>query len=87
MKAATYYKYGNPEVLMIEDIPIPETKTNEILVKVIASTINSGDWRLRKAEPFMVRLFFGVFKPKIRVLGTAFSGIIEEIGENVGCVN
>ncbi len=49
----------------------------------MASTVNSGDWRLRKAEPFLVRLFFGLFKPNIRVLGSVFSGVVESVGSGV----
>ncbi len=84
MKAATYYRYGPPSVLGVEDIPKPRTGNGEVLIRVVASTVNSGDWRLRKAKPFIVRLFFGLFKPGLRVLGTVFSGIVESVGPDVG---
>lgn len=83
MKAATYYRYGPPSVLQIEDIPRPKVGEREMLIRVVASTLNSGDCRLRKADPFMVRLFFGLSKPRIRVLGTVFSGVIQETGPQV----
>jgi NADPH:quinone reductase-like Zn-dependent oxidoreductase len=49
----------------------------------MATAVNSGDWRLRKADPFGVRLFFGLMKPKIQILGGVFSGEIEKTGKSV----
>lgn len=83
MKAATYYRYGPPQVLSVEQIPEPELKAEEILIKIHNSTVNSADWRLRKADPFLVRLFFGLVKPKKHILGTTFSGVVTEKGKNV----
>lgn len=83
MKAATIYRYGSPDVLQVEELPRPKPKNGEVLIQVASSTVNSGDCRLRKADPFLVRLFFGLFKPRIRVLGSAFSGIIVEKGDEV----
>jgi NADPH:quinone reductase-like Zn-dependent oxidoreductase len=83
MKAVIYTQYGNPEVLKIKEVKRPEPKDNEILIKQIAITVNSGDVRLRKADPFLVRLMFGLFKPKINILGNVISGIVEEVGKNV----
>ena len=83
MKAITFSRYGPPEVLQLDELPIPEPAEGEVLIRVFATAVNSGDWRLRKAEPFLVRLFFGMFKPRIRVLGSAFSGVIEKVGSHV----
>jgi len=83
MKAAVYYEYGIPEVLQVNQIEKPTPKKNEILVRVRATAVNSGDIRLRKADPFAVRFFFGVTKPKINILGSVFSGEIERVGEEV----
>jgi NADPH:quinone reductase-like Zn-dependent oxidoreductase len=83
MKAITYNQYGNSEVLKLSDIPKPEPKDNQILIKMMATTVNSADVRLRKADPFLIRFAFGLFNPKKKVLGTVISGIVETIGNEV----
>ncbi len=83
MKAITFKSYGPPSVLQLEEIPKPEPNDNEVLIKIVATAVNSGDWRVRKADPFMVRLFFGLFSPRMNVLGVVFSGVIEEVGRGV----
>jgi len=83
MKAAVYTKYGQPDVLHIKQVNKPIPNKNEILLRIKATAVNSGDWRLRKADPFAVRFIFGLLKPKINILGSVFSGEIESIGEDV----
>jgi NADPH:quinone reductase-like Zn-dependent oxidoreductase len=83
MKAIIYNQYGVPEVLKLQEVDKPVPKNNEILIKQIATTVNSGDTRLRRADPWMVRLAFGFLKPKIRILGNVISGVVEEVGKDV----
>ena len=83
MKAAVYTQYGPPEVLQVKQVEKPTPGKNELLVRIKATAVNSGDWRLRKADPFAVRFIFGLFKPKKNILGSVFSGEIERIGEDV----
>lgn len=83
MKAIVYTKYGSPDVLNLKDVEKPVPKENEILVKVYASSVSTGDARLRRADPFLVRLFFGILRPKVPTLGGSLTGEIEAIGQNV----
>lgn len=84
MKAIICTKYGPPEVLKIIEVEKPIPKDNEVLIKVFATTAHIGDTRVRRADPFLVRLVFGLFKPKKNlILGLEISGIIEYVGKNV----
>jgi len=88
MKAIICTQYGPPEVLKIHDIAKPLPKTDEILIKVKASAVNSADVRVRglKVSGFMkvvMRLVLGINKPRRAVLGTVFSGIVESTGAKV----
>jgi NADPH:quinone reductase-like Zn-dependent oxidoreductase len=83
MKALVYHNYGNPSVVKLTEIAKPVHKNDELLVKVVASSINRTDCGFRSAEYFVSRFWSGLFKPKFPVLGCEFSGIVEDIGSSV----
>lgn len=82
MKAMVYNKYGNTNVLNLEEIEIPSPKLNEVLVKIHAVSVNSWDWDLLRGKPFLARLG-GFFKPKYKILGADIAGRVEAIGRDV----
>lgn len=88
MKAALCLGYGSPDVLEIKFIDKPIPKDDELLVKVYASAVNSGDVKVRTLDvnplmKFVMRFVLGFSKPRKPVLGTVFSGVVECIGNNV----
>jgi NADPH:quinone reductase-like Zn-dependent oxidoreductase len=83
MKASVYHEYGAPEVLRLEDVARPLPETEEVLIRVKATAVNSADWRLRKGDPWLARLYFGLSRPKKTILGTTLAGVVDQIGEGV----
>ncbi len=88
MKAATYSTYGAPEVVSITEVPTPTPSPNEVLIKVHATTVTTGDWRVRSLNlprgfGFMGRLIFGISKPRQPILGIELAGVIEAVGASV----
>lgn len=83
MNAAVLSGYGGPEKFEIQRVEKPIPKSNEVLIKVIASSVTRAETMLRTGKPYIGRLFTGLIKPKKPILGCGFSGEIEAIGEEV----
>ena len=83
MKAIVYTKYGPPDVLQLKEVEKPAPKEDEVLIKVYATSVNWGDWHNLRADPFLVRLMAGLFKPKNKILGFDVAGRVETVGRNV----
>lgn len=83
MKAYTKTIYGGPEVLKLEEVEKPELKDDHILVKVMANSANPADWHIIRGKPFFARFSFGLFKPKDKIPGADFAGIVEAVGKKV----
>lgn len=83
MKAVTFERYGSPDVLRIEDLPMPEPGPDEVLVRVRATTVTRSDCGLRSAEYFVGRLFTGLLRPKRGRIGLEFAGEVEAVGSSV----
>jgi len=83
MKAIIFTKYGSPDILKFTEVRKPVPRQNEVLVKIQAASINSWDWELLRGKPFANRLMFGLFKPRINILGADIAGRIETTGNNV----
>jgi NADPH:quinone reductase-like Zn-dependent oxidoreductase len=83
MKAIVYHAYGSPDVLQLEEVEKPAPRDDEVLIKVSATAVNPADWHLLRANPFLARLYNGLFKPKRTILGSDVAGRVEAIGRNV----
>jgi NADPH:quinone reductase-like Zn-dependent oxidoreductase len=84
MKAIVLTKYGSPDFLQLKEVKKPIPKDNEVLVKVIAASVNSWDWEMLIAKPFINRMMAGLIKPtRIKILGCDIAGRVEAVGRNV----
>ncbi len=83
MKSIVLTKYGSPDVLKLQEIAKPCPEDDEVLIKVYATTVNDWDWCFMRGKPYAYRLFFGLLKPKVSVLGAEVAGAVEAVGNSV----
>lgn len=88
MKAIVCERYGPPEILRLTQIDKPTPRNNEVLIRIVATTVTSGDCRVRSLNVptgfgLIMRLVFGIARPKQPILGTELAGIVESVGNDV----
>lgn len=88
MKACVYSVYGSPDVVTVVEVPTPEPKEDEVLIRVQAATVSTADWRIRSATfptgfKTMGKLVFGWSKPRNKILGGEFTGVTVKVGARV----
>ncbi len=83
MRAITFYEYGAPSVLRIEERAEPIPGPGQVRVRVRACAMNAADWHILRADPFVARLAVGFFKPRYNVLGCDLAGEVEAVGPGV----
>ena len=82
MRAVVYDKYGPPELLRVEEVPAPSPTTNQVLLRVLATSVNLSDWEGLRGAPLYARLG-GLRAPARRTLGSDVAGRVEAVGSGV----
>lgn len=83
MKAVVYSKYGSPDVLQFVEVAKPTVGDTDVLVKIMAASVNPLDWRRMRGAPFLVRLGGGLLAPKNGRIGADIAGTVEAVGKSV----
>ena len=82
MKAIVYHAYGSPDVLKLEDVDVPTPADDEMLIKVLAVSVNGSDWEGLRGKPLYARIG-GLRKPSNLILGSDIAGRVERVGKNI----
>jgi NADPH:quinone reductase-like Zn-dependent oxidoreductase len=83
MRAVVIDRYGSPDALELREVARPEPGAGEVLVRVLAASVNDWDWAMMRGTPLAGRLVYGLRKPKVRILGCDIAGRVEAVGEGV----
>ncbi len=83
MRAVVCERYGGPEVYQVREVARPTPKVNDVLVRVVATTVTASGGFMRRGEPWFARLFVGLSKPKHAIQGTDLAGVVEAVGGGV----
>jgi NADPH:quinone reductase-like Zn-dependent oxidoreductase len=83
MKAFVYERYGPPERLRMAEVAMPTPDAGEVLVRVLAASVNAADWHVLRGKPLFSRATLGLLRPKHKVLGVDVAGQVEAVGGGV----
>ena len=87
MKAIVHDRYGAPGVLRLDEVDRPVPAGDQVLVRVRAASVNARDWHFMRGDPYLARLMApglgGLRRPKLRIRGTDFAGVVEAVGRDV----
>ncbi|MCU0506515.1 MAG: NAD(P)-dependent alcohol dehydrogenase [Chloroflexi bacterium] len=88
MRAIVCTRYGPPDVLRLAEVPTPVPRDDEVLIRIRATTVSAADCEIRRFDfaPWIwlpLRLAFGVFRPRQRILGQDLAGDVEAVGKDV----
>jgi NADPH:quinone reductase-like Zn-dependent oxidoreductase len=82
VKAVVYERYGSPDVLHVEDVPVPSPVAGQVRVRIAATSVNLSDWECLRGSPAYARIG-GLRSPARRTLGSDIAGVVDEVGEGV----
>src|SRR6266498_3493120 len=83
MTAFVYERYGPPETLRVAQVDKPAPVAGEVLVKVLATSVNAADWHCLRGKPYFARATLGLRRPKHRILGVDIAGQVKAVGSGV----
>ena len=83
MQAIVQDRYGSAESLTLAEVDPPVPAANEVLVRVEAAALNAYDWHVMRGDPRMARLALGRSKPRARIRGRDFAGVVASVGAHV----
>ena len=83
MRTMVQNSYGPPEVIVPQEIEKPSPGDKEILIRIQAAAVGPSDCAFRKGDPFMIKLIYGLSKPKFAIGGSELAGVVEAVGKEV----
>jgi NADPH:quinone reductase-like Zn-dependent oxidoreductase len=83
MQAIISDRYGTADVMKLGQVEKPVPRDGEVLLRVVATSLNSADWRFLTADPFFIRFMNGLLRPKVTILGADVAGVVETVGPGV----
>jgi NADPH:quinone reductase-like Zn-dependent oxidoreductase len=82
VKGVVYDRYGSPDLLRVEEVPVPSPAAGQVRVKIAATSVNLSDWECLRGSPAYARIG-GLRFPACRTLGSDIAGLVDDVGEGV----